>query len=402
MVTFKKKGEHTTYRIPLALTEEKHREIMREELSDVNRDVTPEKFLVTETEQAWTSPTEVTAKYHYKLGRFYVTRLGDYTPPEQYPSTVVKAYSVDPDKYWTADGYTIPSGYYNYLATYSRAGVMYPFVVASMKLPDLSPFPDITTVWFGLENGGTSRIGIASFQLQKSDGVVRLNARYGSHAWVLMDVTDRLPADHLTSVHHYYVKVNKWGAEFFIDNTLVAVGLDIPEGPYGVKATCPPYAIAITNSHVIKRMHTLLEIAFPYPKSGDIRPNPGSLTIPLDPYWFRWGEGDPNPPRAYRLYQADSASFMAGASISSGSLTSHPIPIYGREKVTLHFQATQTGTLLIEIMTLSGNWRTYDAKTVAADELLSYVITGNAVLARVTFTPDAYPATINDAEVVMV
>jgi hypothetical protein len=197
------------------------------------------------------------------------------------------------------------------------------------------------------------------------------------------------------------VKVNYWGAEFFIDNKLVAVGLDIPEAAQGVRATCPPYAIGVTDAPVIKRLHTLVEVLFPYPTSANIRPNPGSLTLPLGPSWFRWGEGEANPPRALRLYQANSASLMAGASISSGSMTSHPVPVYGRTGKTFYFQANQAGTLLIEILTLSGNWRTYDSMSASANILLSYSITGEAILARVTFTPSTYPATISEAECVL-
>jgi hypothetical protein len=51
--------------------------------------------------------------------------------------------------------------------------------------------------------------------------------------------------------------------------------------------------------------------------------------------------------------------------------------------------------------TLSGNWRTYDSVSVSAGTLCKYSLTGDAIMARLTFTPSTYPATINEAEVVL-
>jgi hypothetical protein len=375
---------------------------LREEFGDLDKDVIPEEISIW-GEQTWTSSTSVTSVVKYDLNRHYVARITDYTPPGTYPSTVTKPSTVDVNAYWTQDGVTIPSGYYNYLAIYSRASLLYPFVGAYTKLPDLTPFPSDTGVWFcSFEHGGATKTGMASFFLYRASTGIILYAVYGSGSWLYMDITSRLPSDYTTAMHLYYVKVNKWGAEFFIDNRLVAVALDIPGAIQGVKATCPPYAIGVTDAPVIKRLHALVEIGFPYPTSTNITPNPGSLTLPLNPLYFRWGEDVPNPPRALRLYQANSTSLMAGASISSGSLSSHPIPIYGRTSKTFYFMADQAGTLLIEIYTLSGNWRTYDSVSVSANTLLPYVMTGDAVLARVTYTPSTYTATISEAEVVLV
>jgi hypothetical protein len=373
--------------------------VFAENLSDVNKDIIHEKYLATDLDYIWASPSSLTEKYAFKLDSYYITRLFNCTPPGTFPSTVKRPYLVDPNAYWTDDGYTIPSGYYNYLATYSRASLLYPFVGANTKLPDLTPYPTGTGIYIGFEQGGATFTGIACFLLTRTDTGIILYARYGSRSWLaLMDVTSRLPADYTTAAHKYYVKVNSWGAEFFIDNRLVAVGLDIPEASQNNIATCPPYAIGVADAHTIKRLHTLVEMAFPYPNPANIRPNPGSLTLPLSPTYFRWGEDEPNPPRAMRLYQANSTSLMAGASISSGSLSSHPIPIYGRTGKTLYFQADQAGTLLLEILTLSGNWRTYDSVSVSAGTLVAYPMSGDAVLARVTFTPSAYPCTVAEAE----
>jgi len=269
------------------------------------------------------------------------------------------------------------------------------------KLPDLTNFPTGTNIFLGFSHGGGPIMNMAAFRLERTSTGVTMYATYGSRSWLSINVTPRLPSDYTTALHTYYVKLNEWGAEFYIDNVLAAVAIDIPEVTQGVKATCPPYAIAVTDAPVMKRSNVHIGINFPYPSATNITPNPGSLTLPLSPYYCRWGEGVPNPPRALRLYQANSTSLMVGASISSGSLSSHPVPVYGRTSKTFYFMADQAGTLLIEVYTLSGNWRTYDSDTVSANTLWWYKMTGDAVLARLTFTPSTYPCTVSEAEVVL-
>jgi hypothetical protein len=366
---------------------------------DINRDVIHEKQLIETIELKWDSQTSVTEVRKYDLNRYYTARIFDITPPQSFPSTVTYAYLTDVNKFWTDSGLTLPYGYYNYLAVYSKASLIYPFISSYTKLPDLTSFPSGTSVYFcGFEHGGSTKSGIATFILQRTTTGITLSAMYGSRTVITMDITSRLPADYITAYHNYYTKVNRWGAEFFIDNNLVAVAFDIPNAPQGVKATAPPYAIGVTDAPVIKRLHTLIEILLPAPSPTNIRPNFGSLTLPLQPIWLRWGEDDPNPPRALRLYQAGSTSLMTGASVSSGSISSHPIPIYGRDSKTVYFMANQTGTMLIEVYTLSGNWRTYDSINISADTLTKYRIDMDGLMARITFTPSTYPATILEAE----
>jgi len=368
-------------------------------LGNLYKDVIAENHLATAIKRTWSSPTSATAYTIYDLNKYYVARISNYTPPSAFPSTVTQPYNINVNDYWTDSGLTLPSGYYNFLAVYSKASLMYPFASSYTRLPDLTPYPSGTQVLFcGFEHGASTRSGISTFLLQRTDTGVVLYALFGSRSWLFMDVTSRLPTNYTTAHHTYYVKVNRWGAEFFINNALVAVAFDVPGASQGVRATAPPYAIGVTDAPVIKRLHALVELLFPFPTSTNIRPNPGALTLPLAPLWFRWGEDDPNPPRALRLYQAGSTGLMAGASVSSGSLSSHPIPIYGRESKTIYFMANQSGTLLIEVYTLSGNWRTYDSVSVSANTLAKYRIDMDGLMARVTFTPSTYPATILEAE----
>jgi len=372
---------------------------IEEMLGNIYKDAIPENRLLKAIRRTWSSPTSTTVSNIYDLNRYYVARISNYTPPSTFPYTEVQQYNVDVNYYWNDNGLTLPGGYFNFLAVYSKPSLLYPFVASYTKLPDLTPYPSGTSVYFcGFEHGGSTKSGIATFILQRTTTGITLTAMYGSRTVITMDITSRLPADYITAYHNYYTKVNRWGAEFFIDNNLVAVAFDIPNAPQGVKATAPPYAIGVTDAPVIKRLHTLVELIFPYPTSANIRPNPGELTLPLSPPWYRWGEDDPNPPRAIRLYQANSTSLMAGASVSSGSLSSHPVPIYGRESKTIYFMANQSGTLSIEVFTLSGNWRTYDSMSVSANTLAKYRIDMDGLMARITFTPSTYPANILEAE----
>lgn len=376
-------------------------ESIRRDLMDMCKSCTTDHYLADAFLDTWSSSTSLTRKRTYRLDNYYIARMYDYTPPGTYPTTKITKYYVDVNSVWTDDGLTIPSGYVNNLAIFSKASLMYPFFGAMTVMPDLTNFPAGTHIFLGFCHGGSPILNMSAFMLYRTGTGVAMYACYGSRIWLSIDVTSRLPSDYTTASHNYYVKLNEWGAEFFIDNVLAAVAIDIPEATQGVKATCPPYAIAVADTHTMKRSTVHIAINLPYPTATNITPNPGKLTLPLSPHYCRWGEDVPNPPRALRLYQANSTSLMAGASISSGSLSSHPVPVYGRTGKTFYFMANQAGTLLIEIYTLSGNWRTYDSVSVSANTLCKYPLTGDAIMARLTFTPSTYPATINEAEVVL-
>jgi len=72
--------------------------------------------------------------------------------------------------------------------------------------------------------------------------------------------------------------------------------------------------------------------------------------------------------------------------------------VYGYENKTLYFMSDQSGTLSIQIYTLSGSWREYDSVSISANKLLVYRMAGEALLARAVFTPSTYPANILEAE----
>jgi hypothetical protein len=157
--------------------------------------------------------------------------------------------------------------------------------------------------------------------------------------------------------------------------------------PYGI-ALIPPMPSSLT---------TLIELL----ASGRTATAPSDFVAPLSPYRFRVSDGKEIIPLNLPLYLGDSDTALAGYSISSGSVTSHPFPIFGYRDKTLFLQADQAGSINVEVYTLTGNWRTYDTDTVSANTLWRYKMTGDAVLARLTFTPTAYPCSIAEAEAVL-
>lgn len=125
-----------------------------------------------------------------------------------------------------------------------------------------------------------------------------------------------------------------------------------------------------------------------------------TLVLYMSPYYFRVNDGDPCPPRVYRLYQTGTNNLLAGLSVNP-DVTSHPFPLFGYAEKTISFQADEAGTLAIQVLKQTDNWRTYDSVAVAVNTLLEYPISANEMLGRIIFTPTAPPANIVDAEVIL-
>jgi hypothetical protein len=287
-------------------------------------------------------------------------------------------------KYWNVQDpnlensyIALPSSPQNYfLSLYTRNSWKYPWGGVIAKLPTL---PITGTFWpFGFEPGPGLEWGLIGFYFYSSYFRAFCDGKYA-------DITYALPSDYNTAFHRYMVKVNKNTAEFYIDYALVAVA--IRGGIDFSPISGPPYAIQGTTQKGFDEAPAFIE--FSYSSVSQYY---------IDPSQFRAMDGDPLPPRGYQLYLAGSSTKFAGYSISSGSVTSHPIPIFGYPRKTLYFMANQTGSLLIEVLTRTGNWRTYDSVSVSANTFKVYPMAGDAVLARVTFTPLTYPATISEAE----
>jgi len=290
----------------------------------------------------------------------------------------------DVNDYVTIGPYPLPGFQIDVPATmqpwsiYSRRPVEYGYVLTRCKLPS-----GLTggVCYMGLEAGASSSLGYAFFKYNFETDKLWVTTNCGT-----IDISALQPANMKTAFHSYLVKMDNDMVWFYIDNDLVLIAV-----PNSVAVTIagPPYFIECGSRWQPPIMPAFLETSI----------GANVLDWPID--MFVVFDGQPKPTRAMDLYQAGSDDTMRDAEIDAGSLTSHPVPILGYHKKTWNFMSDKAGTLLVEVYTMGGNWRTYDTIAVAANTLETYVMFGQKILGRLTFTPDEYTATILEAEVIL-
>jgi len=288
------------------------------------------------------------------------------------------------------------------ISIYSRRAFVYPQLSVRTMLPRLSLIGDEFGMryYFGFENGGNIGNGIAAFYIYTTPITINeLRVIIGTlplpSCYLNIDVAK--PSDFYYNYHLYRIVVSRNLVLFFIDSRLRAVAVQLLQGGYvKVKENVLPYSIALIPP-LPSSLTTMIQLY-----AGDRTSVATSDTVaPLSPYWFRVSDGKEVVPLALPLYPDNTDSAMAGRSISSGNIASHPVPLFGYSRKTIRFMANQGGSLEIQVYTLSGNWRTYESVSISANTLLSYSIDDEVILARIVFTPSTYPATINEAEVSM-
>jgi hypothetical protein len=332
----------------------------------------------------------------YGLNHIYAARITHFDEKGNYLYT---EHDVDLSKYWTGTTLTLPPNT-KWLAIYSRVPVRYGYIVAYTKYPDWTGwgYDDYSGLWVGFEIGGGLRWGTATWWFRRGGGVNRLYALVGGGGLYAYagEQTVSLPANYTTARYGYWVKVNRNQVWFGIGNRIRAVVILAKTGIVRrLYDNRMPYTILISDFHVPEVQHALVELDAS--KAGRLE----GVSIELGYGDVRFSEGDPLPPLTLPLYVEASDTILVGQSISTGSITSHPVPTFGYPKKTLYFMADQPGTLVIQAYLLSGNWRTYDSVSVAANTLLRYRVDDEVLLARAVFTPSAYPARILEAEVDM-
>jgi len=183
-----------------------------------------------------------------------------------------------------------------------------------------------------------------------------------------------------------------------------SLGLYVTDNPYGVgfhrQATIADRMNLegmIGYASVVQLHNASVMIVFPFELHNHVA-NPGDAAGLY--YTFVDTTRFEVEPKTHSLYNVNG-NLLRGQTVSAGSLTSEAFSVFGYRNKTIYFQADVSGTLNIEVLPLSGTWRTYGSEPVSADSLVVYTIAGEAVLCRVTFTPDSYPATISEAEVVL-
>ena len=306
-----------------------------------------------------------------------------------------RLWRIDLRKYWSpTEGLTCPEGY-RYLVVRTKEAVPYPEVTFRTKLPDMSAYAN--TDYYACVQLGAGGTDFSLRSMFLYDMTEHLYAcKYAHNMNRVVDITSLMPNTYKTELHNYTVKLNRGITEYYIDRKLVAVALP---GPDYETISAPPYGILIAPFDVPTHGTSWTEV--------DAGGGP-ALTLPLtlgpqedSGSSFDFYPGDPHPPRIYPLYQAGTNNLFAGYSLSSGSLTSHPVPIFGYQNKTLYFMADKDGTVDVEVYTLSGNWRTYDSVSYTGGKLLTIKMADDALLIRVVYTPTTTPATVSDGVVVM-
>jgi len=296
--------------------------------------------------------------------------------------------------YWTPTHYKQEEGY-RFNATYSRISLKYPEVLSRFTLPDTSDLYNVHFYWCGVELGGRTDWGYASFvEHENNDVIISINAQ--GVGLLKNTVTSLLPSDYLSADHMYSVKVNAGFVEFRVDGELVAVYVQGETGQYLYAGE--PYVVRVAPFSLPAAMPALVELSVEDP-AGTYP----EYTVGFNAQWYRWSSGSPAPPRTYRLYDEGASTLMTSGTYDSGtSHKSHPVPTRGYSNKTLLFQAdtdSASAGLTIEVLTQEGNWRTYDSLTYSGGSLESYTISGNFPLARIGYEPSVDGASVTDAEV---
>jgi hypothetical protein len=305
---------------------------------------------------------------------------------------------------WPFDGeLKVPAGMVAVTGYYKRA-LQYPVMSVRTRLPNWSGVGEGSNRlhWFGFENGAYTGVTMTAFNYRRmSDNTDQMRLQVGGAfsaggKYVSVNVLPLLPSDYKTNYHVYTVKLARNASFFWCDNSLIAIILHNTNLEYNIGSWTAgsPYAIASCPLPVAQHASPFLELQV-YPVINV------DLKAWTSPYQVRFSSGDPIQPLDLPLYVASSSTKLAGYSISSGSVTSHPFPLWGYRNRTLLFQADQVGSINIDLLTQTGNWRTYYSDTVSAGNLYWLKITVDGVIARLTFTPSTYPCNIAEAEVVL-
>lgn len=293
---------------------------------------------------------------------------------------------IDLDAYWTAAGLACPVGYSG-LAVYSRRTFSYGSVYTRAKLPTLAANLE---AWVGFEVGAGGQHPISALHLMGTKAYIFAGSAFVTKA---LEITSLLPANYDSWPNMVFIKLNRCSVELSINGTLKGIVL------YGLTEAIPdwednpPYALGgcLQPAHA-SSLTTLLEIS----------KNNEAITFPIDitSNSFAAADGDPAPPRQYTLYNESTATKWIGQAIAAGTITSHPVPVWGYPRKTLNFMANGAGTLLIQLYS-GGGWRTAQTVPIAANTLNVQVIDLETPIIRCQFTPTAYPTTVTLAEVLV-
>jgi len=277
--------------------------------------------------------------------------------------------------------------------------LQYPVLTCNLRSDDPTDYPDGTVYYYGFELGAGVGFGAAFVRVRNNGGTLEAELVVGGMGGqTSVEVTDLLPSDFLSTKYSYTIEVRKnFVALYSKYRRLKAMVVTTP--PAGkpidevITENAPPYACAIKEIKPPRRMPPLIEAHQPDTGSSDFH-------VYCDISDYRWYESPVAvPDRSFVFSQWESNETLVSGSPYDSAVTSHPVILRGYDKRTILFQADTSGDLDIEVYTLEGNWRTYDTISISANTLENYIMTGKALFGRITYTPDAGGATINEAEI---
>jgi len=285
--------------------------------------------------------TQIEHRLERSLNDFFNGRLG----PAR-PGATKSINRIDLDQYWNEDGFRSDASRAPTCA-YSRRLFSYPQLAIYTKLPTVSPDAEY---YIGFENGSYHLSPL--FDIRSINGAFEISA--GAGTVEVLDITNLLPADYDTAYHRYQLKVNKCNFEVYIDDVLRGIILT------GVPETIPdwensePYALGSIPVGIMNcELSAFIEIV-----SND-------LLLPLhsDRNSFVASSGPPLAPRQYAVYNENTSTKWLNLATGGDLQTSHPIPVWGYPRKTLHFSSSAAGTLYIDYYA-GGAWRNYDTPTL--------------------------------------
>jgi len=314
---------------------------------------------------------------------FFTVRVRDPDGNGSFPD-VGDYFYYDPDK----DNLVLkaPENYQQiYLIT--RRAYTNPYLSYRMKFPDVWD-PDKTTIYSGLERGTAGEL------IGWTHGKTSLVANDqcpGGTGWYHVDFA--VPSD-VTTMNRYMIRVGhnwweRWVNENRATHSVGATGLE-------QQIAGPPYTLATGPvASPTGQIRAFWEI-----RNNNGFPN----TLELEFDDFNYAESTPSPiPGQWPLYDWQADTLLTSGTYDTGtSYRSHPVPIQGKEGITVAIRADTASVadgLKTQVLTAEGNWRTIDTYTLGANEFYYLDVNVDFPLLRVRYEPSGDGASITDAEV---
>lgn len=277
----------------------------------------------------------------------------------------------------------------DYLSVISKSYYQYPYIEFNGKF---GPLDSATGVYrIGLEYGS----GAMPYHIQLVQDGDTCYLELGSKAFhpLQLDVTTHMPSDLDTADHRYTLQVDEGMVFLFIDGRLrgVAATGQTPvtsSGSAELNSNAEPYSVGVFESAKHHTMPLKIENHDPGTTLGFPAPNvvPSSVQVK---------NGSPYPMRTFRLH---SGSRRFGQLSIDSKVTSHPLPLAGREG-TFIFQADTDSTsdgLAIEVF--NRGWNTYKTYTYSTGEPFFFnLYRGKFQFVRLSYEPASSGASVSEA-----